>query len=102
MVGKIENRIESGEMMRGNDLRLIELAFDYVSAETMQQANQAYDQATTLAPEKPIFKIWLDLVAYMEEWNSSDEHKNTMSRASALQFFSTRQTELNSTETEKP
>jgi hypothetical protein len=32
----------------------------------------------------------------MEKWNRSSEHKAPMSRASALQFFSTRQTELNS------
>jgi hypothetical protein len=81
--------------MRGNDLKLIELAFDYVSAETVQEANQAYDQATLLATAKTTFNVWLDLVAYMEAWNSSSEHKDQMSRASALQFFSTRQAEIN-------
>lgn len=86
--------------MRGNELRLIELAFDYVSAETEQQAKQVYDQVAALAAEAPTLKLWLDLIAYMKEWNRSDEHKHTMSRASALQFFSTRQAELNSTQPE--
>jgi hypothetical protein len=80
--------------MRGNDLRLIELAFDYVSAETEQQAKQVYDQATLLTTEITIFSIWLELIDYMEKWNRSSEHKAPMSRASALQFFSTRQAEL--------
>ena len=82
-------------MIRGNDLRrLIELAFDYVSAETEQQANQAHDQAATLAKETTTFKVWLNLIDYIKEGNSSSEHKHLMSRASALQFFSTRQAEL--------
>jgi hypothetical protein len=81
--------------MRADDLKLIELAFAYVSAETVPEANQAYDQATLLATAKTTFNVWLDLVAYMEAWNSSSEHKGQMSRASALQFFSTRQAELN-------
>lgn len=80
--------------MRENDFRLIELAFDYVSAETEPQAQQVYDQTMLLASDKPTFRLWLDLVAYMEEWNQSKEHKGAMSRASALQFFSTRQAEL--------
>jgi conjugal transfer/entry exclusion protein len=88
--------------MRGNDLRLIELAFDYVSAETEQQASQAGYQAAILATEATTLKVWLDLIAYMEEWNRSDEHKHTMSRASALQFFSTGQAELNSTQPGSP
>jgi hypothetical protein len=79
--------------MRGNDLRLIELAFDYISAETEQQGNQVYDQAAALATEITIFTIWLELIDYMEKWNRSDAHKAPMSRASALQFFSTRQAE---------
>ncbi|MBI1881607.1 MAG: hypothetical protein HYR94_25785 [Chloroflexi bacterium] len=87
-------------MMRGNDLRLIELAFDYISAETEQQANQVYDQAATLATEITIFTVWLDLIDYMEKWNRSNEHKSPMSRASALQFFSTRQAEFKPTQTE--
>ena len=82
--------------MRGNDLRLIELAFDYVSAETELQAKQVYDQATLLTTEIINFSVWLELIDYMEQWNRSSEHKAPMSRASALQFFSTRQTELNS------
>ena len=82
-------------MMRGNDLRLIELAFDYVSAETLQQTNQVDDQAAVLATEATTLKVWLDLIDYMEAWNRSNEHKSPMSRASALQFFSTRQAELN-------
>lgn len=86
--------------MRGNDLRLIELAFDYISAETEQQAKQVYDQAAMLGPEITIFTVWLDLIDYMGKWNRSNEHKSPMSRASALQFFSTRQAELNSTQIE--
>ena len=81
-------------MITGNDLRrLIELAFDYVSAETEQQANQAHDQVAMLATETTTLNVWLDLIDYMKEWNSSDEHKYPMSRASALQFFSTKQAE---------
>jgi hypothetical protein len=80
--------------MRENNLRLIELAFDYVSAETESQAKQVYNQATLLASDKSTLRVWIDLVAYMEEWNQSLEHKSTMSRASALQFFSARQAEL--------
>lgn len=81
--------------MPGNDLRLIELAFDYVSAETEPQAKQVYNQATKLATEKTNLKVWIELVAYMEGWNNSDEHKAPMNRANALQFFRTRQAELN-------
>ena len=83
-------------MMRGNDLRLIELAYEYVSSETEAQAKQVYDQAAALATEIINFSVWLELIDYMEKWNRSSEHKAPMSRASALQFFSTRQTELNS------
>jgi hypothetical protein len=83
-------------MMRANDLRLIELAFDYVSAETEPQAKQVYDQATLLTTEITIFSVWLELLDYMEKWNRNSEHKAPMSRGSALQFFSTRQAELNS------
>lgn len=89
-------------MMRENDLRLIELAFDYVSVETMQEANQVYDQATLLASETTIFNAWLDLIDYMEKWNRSSEHKSPMSRASALQFFSTRSAELKPTQVVDP
>ncbi|MBI1877029.1 MAG: hypothetical protein HYR94_02125 [Chloroflexi bacterium] len=80
--------------MRRNDLGLIELAFDYVSAETEPQANQARYQAAMLATEATTLNVWLDLIDYMAEWNSSSAHKSPMSRASALQFFSTRQAEL--------
>jgi hypothetical protein len=89
-------------MMRENDLRLIELAFDYVSAETRQETNKVYDQATLLAPETTIFNVWLDLIDYMEKWNRSNDHKSPMSRASALQFFSTRQMELNPAQAANP
>jgi hypothetical protein len=87
-------------MMRGNYLRLIELAFDYVSAETEPQAKQVYEQAAIVATEITNFSVWLELLDYMEQWNRSSEHKAPMSRASALQFFSTRQTELNSAQIE--
>ena len=88
-------------MMRGKDLRLIELAFDYISAKTEEQANQVYDQAAELATEITIFTVWLELIDYMEKWNRSNEHKAPMSRASALQFFSTRQAEFEPTQPEK-
>jgi hypothetical protein len=84
-----------GEMITRNDeRRLIELAFDYVSAETEPQAIQAHDQASTLATETTAFRMWLDLVEYIKAWNSSNEHNDSMDRARALQFFSTRQAEL--------
>jgi hypothetical protein len=81
-------------MIKGNDLRrLIELAFEYVSAETEQQASQIYEQADILAVETTTFKTWLNLIGYIKEWNNSD-HKDPLSRASAMQFFLTRQVEL--------
>jgi hypothetical protein len=84
-----------GEMITGNDeRRLIELAFDYVSAETEQQASQAHDQAAVFATETTTFKMWFDLIEYIKAWNSSNEHNDSMDRARALQFFSTRQAEL--------
>lgn len=87
-------------MIKGSDLRrLIELAFDYVSAETEQQANQAHDQAAMLATEPTTFKLWLDLIDYIKEWNDNNEHNYSMDRASALQFFSTRQAELEPAQT---
>jgi hypothetical protein len=46
--------------------------------------------------------IWLDLIGYMEQWNQSSAHKAPMSRASALQFFSNRQAELNAIQPENP
>jgi hypothetical protein len=82
-------------MITGNDeRRLIELAFDYVSAETEQQANQAHNQAAMLATDTTAFKMWLDLTEYIKAWNSSNEHSYPMDRARSLQFFSSRQAEL--------
>ena len=82
-------------MINGHYLgRLIELAFDYVSAETEQEANQARDQAAKLATETSTFNMWLDLIDYIREWNSSNGHNYPKSWASALQFLSTRQAEL--------
>jgi hypothetical protein len=87
-------------MIQGNDLRrLIELAFDYVSAETEQQANQAHGQAAMLATETTTFKVWFDLIEYIQAWNSSNEHNYPMGRANALQFFLTRQAELEPAQT---
>jgi hypothetical protein len=87
-------------MITGNDeRRLIELAFDYIAAETEQQANQAHDQAAMLATETTTFKMWLDLIEYIKTWNSSNEHNDSMGRARALQFFSTGQAALKSTQT---
>ncbi len=79
--------------------RLIELAYDYVSAMTEQQVNQIHDQAAKLATEETTFQVWLDLIEYMEAWNSSGDHKESMGRASALQFFLTRQAELDESQT---
>ena len=80
-------------MINGHDLgRLIELAFDYVSAESEQQSAQSRDEAAKLATEETItFKVWLELIEYIREWNRCNEHNNSMSWASALQFLSTRQ-----------
>lgn len=84
-------------MITGNDSRrLTELAFDYVSAETEQQAQQARDQAASLAIETTAFNIWLDLIDYIKEWNNNSGHKYPITRANALQFFLTRQAELSS------
>ena len=85
---------------RHNLRRLIELAYDYVSAMTDQQVNQIHNQAAKLAPEETTFQIWLDLIEYMKAWNSSDDHTESMGRASALQFFLTRQAELDESQTE--
>lgn len=88
--------------MQGNELRrLIELAFEYVAAETKVQAEPIRYQAAILAQEAIVLNIWLDLVDYyMEEWNRSRAHKTPMSRASALQFFATRQAEVQSVQSE--
>lgn len=87
-------------MSRGSDTRrLIELAFDYVAAKTEEQAEQVRYQAALLAAEATTLNVWLDLVDYMQEWNRSNTRQEPMSRASALQFFSTRQTEVDPTQT---
>jgi hypothetical protein len=87
-------------MINGLDLgRLIELAFDYVSAETEQKANQVHDQAAKLATETSTFNMWLNLIDHIRDWNSSNGHNYPMSWASALQFLSTRQAELNPSQT---
>lgn len=88
-------------MTQRQDLRrLIELAFDYVSATTDQQTNQIHDQAATLVTETTTFQVWLDLIDHIKAWNSDGENRGTMGRASALQFFLTRQAELNPSQTE--
>lgn len=82
-------------MMKASDLRrLIELAFDYESAEIEKQATQAYNQAAILATETTTFEVWLNLVDYIREWNNNSEHKYPVSRAVAVQFFLARQIEL--------
>jgi hypothetical protein len=87
-------------MIKGIDLRrLIELAFDYVSAETEQQANQVHDQAAMLTTETTTFKVWFDLIEHIQAWNSSNGHNYPMGRANALQFFLTRQAELEPAQT---
>jgi hypothetical protein len=87
-------------MINGHDLgRLIELAFDYVSSETEQQASQAYDRAAMLATETSTFNMWLDLIDHIRVWNSSNGHNYPMSWAKALQFLSPRQAELNPSQT---
>ena len=90
-------------MINGHDLeRLIELAFDYDSAETEQQANQVYNQAAMLATETTTFKAWLELVEHIKTWNSDSGHTNPMPWASALQFFSTRQAKVELNANEEP
>jgi hypothetical protein len=82
-------------MIDGHKLGLlIELAFDSVSAETEQEANQVYGQAAKLAKETSTFKMWLDLIDHINEWNSINGHNYPMSWASALHYLSTRQAEL--------
>jgi hypothetical protein len=79
--------------------RLIELAFDYVLAETEQQANQAYAQAKMLIPETR-FNTWLDLTENIRVWNSNNGNNYPMSWVSALKFLSTDEVELNLSQTE--
>ncbi len=82
-------------MISGNNSRrLVELAFDYVSAESEQQVAQSRDEAAKLATETTTFKVWLELIDYIKAWNGNHEHKYPMGRGSALQFFLTRQAEL--------
>ena len=82
-------------MINGHDLgRLIELAFDHVSAESEQQAAQSHDEAAKLAPKATTFKVWLELIDYIKAWNGNHKHKYPIGRGSALQFFLTRQAEL--------
>jgi hypothetical protein len=71
-------------MINGHDLgRLIELAFDYVSAESEQQSAQSRDEAAKLATEETItFKVWLELIEYIREWNRCNEHELEPSPAS--------------------
>jgi len=89
-------------MITGNDSRrLIELAFDYISAETEQQAKQVHDQAARVATETTAFNIWLDLIDHIKGWNiNNSKHKYPITRADALQFFLTRQAELSSSQAE--
>ena len=77
-----------------NSRRLVELAFDYASAESEQQLAQSHDEAAKLAPKTTTFKAWLELIDYIKAWNGNREHKYRMGRGSALQFFLTRQAEL--------
>ena len=82
-------------MISGNDSRrLVELAFDYVSAESEQQVAQSRAEAVRLTTATTTFKVWLELVDYIKGWNSNHEHNYPISRGSALQFFLTRQAEL--------
>jgi hypothetical protein len=82
-------------MISGNNSRrLVELAFDYVSAESEQQVAQSRDEAARLVTETTTFKVWLELIDYIKAWNSNHEHKYPIGRGSALQFFLTRQAEL--------
>ncbi len=82
-------------MINSNDSRrLVELAFDYNSAESEQQVAQSRDEAAKLATATTTFTVWLELVDYIKGWNSNHEHNYPISRGSALQFFLTRQAEL--------
>ena len=90
-----EEVLRMGEMITRNDeRRLIELAFDYVSAESEQQSAQSRDEAAKLATETTTLKVWLELIDYIKAWNGNQKYEYPMGRGSALQFFLTRQTEL--------
>ena len=86
-------------MSGNNSRRLVELAFDYASAESEQQVAQSHDEAARLATETTTFKVWLELIDTIKAWNSNAEHKYPMGRGSALQFFLTRQAELEPSQT---
>lgn len=74
--------------------RLIELAFDYISAETEEKTTRVHDQAARLAPETSTLKLWLELIDRIRAWNRSNGHNYPQTWASAMQFLSTRQIEL--------
>jgi hypothetical protein len=85
-----------------NSRRLVELAFEYVSTESEQQRAQSRDEAAKLATETTTFKVWLELTDYIKAWNGNPERKYPMGRGSALQFFLTRQAELEPAPTGPP
>lgn len=70
---------------------MVELAFDYISAETEPQANQVYDQVVEVVTEITIFTAWLELIDHMEKWNRNSEHRSPLTPIEARQFFSARQ-----------
>ena len=79
-------------MINGHDLgRLIELAFDYVSAETEQQANRVYDQAAKLVADTSTLDMWLALIDHIRASNGGSGRNYPQSWANALQFVSARQ-----------
>lgn len=87
-------------MLAGNNSRrLVELAFDCVSAQSEQQVTQSRDEAAILTTETNAFKVWLELIDYIKAWNNNHEHKYPIGRGSALQFFLTKQAELKSAPT---
>ena len=88
-------------MINGHNLgQLIELAFDYDSGKSEQQAAQIRDEAAKLANrETTTFKVWLELTEYIKAWNGCSGHKYPMSWATALLFLSTRQAEWESSPT---
>ena len=77
-----------------NSRRLVELAFDFASTESEPQRAQSRDEAAKLAPKATTFKAWLELVDYIKAWNDNHKHEYPIGRGSALQFFLTRQAEL--------
>ena len=98
---QVKHRMWKGEMINKLGLgRLIELAFDYISAETEEKTSRVHDQAAKLAPETSTFKLWLELIDHIRAWNRSNGHNYPQTWANAMQFLSTRQTELNPSSTE--